>query len=822
MKSKKYIIAWLLTICHWAYSQQQYRMDVETQDGLVTSFLMSRVQDMTYNADHTFINLRGRNTFTQKIYRNADIASITWTEYNASPAGDGAGEFLLDEKHLEIVTPQYAIRFDAPAIDTDVKLTVTKRTGLPSPFEEGVTNMVAYDFDLEDVHELDGMVEIRLPIRISPKGIPIAAYYNEATGEWEPVNYRYNKATGEIVIKTSHLSTYAGFEVPEELTRLAKLTYMCLVEPANPVHEIMKAMTKLAYSDHPDAEAIETFGGEYSDISQLGLDFGFNALQSLGFGSEMLEDFSGVLGNLGTALSVWQICRDDYHDNKVQLGGNALKFVMTQLIGTMSNLCSSAIMKASMASVAIIDYSINKFATTAWSGRKDLYKSAYELYYSRGERGYRTAKQWYQELLPFFKRTDLNEEQVNALVENCVQRYINEFWNDEDIQSEYFTKAHDRFGFSYGGGLNKSIMDELSNELRGNLYNGVLVSVILAIKNKIEDDAYDLAESNMKKYVSEMNKGVMLSFSDSGLEDGKSKYAGCTVRFKELPSSIKDPEQWQCTLSDKGTGNIQYRIFPMADAEMKPEMEVVTDKDEVVLEFTLKGLRAGYTRETAENFIDLNDVDAETDIQEDVYSIVMNPTYVHLPLTVTGQVDEEEIIEVMEPSETDGIYYETWYQDMVDAFKALEDVEPDIEGNISYSKDGLQLTGSIDPQTKHGSGTFTLKTSYHNEILTVEQVKTLFSSLDNWMDYRQKTNLVNNLLMNGDMEHEVMGTFTVRKSGDKTKFAFTGKGTYKLSATAFNEVRNPKLVQTYLGDIEVTTTQVEQDGTVEIDVKLVR
>lgn len=822
MKSRIYIIALLLMACGHAYSQQQYRMDVETQDGQVTSYLMSRVQDLTYDQDYTFINLRGRSTYTQKIYRNADIASITWTEYNASPNAEGGGEFQLDEKHLEVVTPQYAIHFDAPAIDTEVKLTVTTPSGLPMPFEEGVSNMVAYNFELEGIHELDGTVEIRLPMRIGENHIPIAAYYNETTGEWEPVNYRYNAATGEIVIKTSHLSTYAGFEVSDKLTRYAKLTYLCLVEPANPIDEISKALFNLAYSDHPDAEAIETFGGQYSEASQLGLDFGFNAIQSLGFGSELLEDFSGVLGHLGVALSVWQICRDDFHDNKAQLAGNSMKLVMSQIVGTMSSFCSSAIMKASMASVAIIDYSINKFATTAWSGRKDIYKSAYDLYYSRGERGYRTAKQWYNELLPFFKRTDLTEEKVNALVENRVQRYINEFWDDPDIQTEYFTKAHERFGFSYGGGLNKDIMDELSNELRGNLYNGVLVSVILAIKNKLEDEAYDLADEHMKKYVSELNKSVMLSFSDSGLEDGKSQYAGCKVRFKNLPSAINDPENWQCILSDKGMGNILYRIFAMADAVLTPEIEIVSANDEVLLEFTLKDLKAGYTRETAENFIDLNDVEGETEIEEDVYSIVMDPTYAHLDLKLTGQVNDGEIIEVMEPSDTDGIYYENWYQDVVDAFKALEYIEPDINGNISYNKDGLQLTGSIDPQTKQGSGTFSINTSYHNEVMAIEQVKTIFSSLNNWMNYRTNTGMVNNLLMNGDIEHQIKGTFTVKQSGEKTKFTITGKGTYKLSATAFNEVRNPKLVQSYEGEIEVMTTQIENEGTVEIEVKLVR
>jgi hypothetical protein len=36
---------------------------------------------------------------------------------------------------------------------------------------------------------------------------------------------------------------------------------------------------------------------------------------------------------------------------------------------------------------------------------------------------------------------------------------------------------------------------------------------------------------------------------------------GPSLRFSELPSSIEDPEKWECKISEKGAARIQFRVL---------------------------------------------------------------------------------------------------------------------------------------------------------------------------------------------------------------------------------------------------------------------
>jgi len=561
-----------MAFCGMACAQKLYQMDVEMKDGSITRYIMSNVRDLKYEGDKTIINIKGANTYTQKILKNQDIASIAWDEYQGWITPTGTGSFEMDEQHLAVVTPDYSVAFDAPSIEGEKKLDVNRMENMaPMEIEEGISIKpeIAYDFYLDGQHELTATAEIRLPIRTKLGETPMAAYYNNDTKQWEPVNYYYDEGMGELVIKTSHLSTYAGFSVTNELTRNAKLLFLYLPNRNGVLGVLASQLSKIAYSDDPLATAIENYGSQYSEISQIGLDIGFNAVQSLGFSSEFLELFSEVLGHLGVALSVYQICRNDYQGNEAQLAGNTLKLCLGQVNYWAGKLFGNSLLSAAMASVAMIDYAINKFATEAWTGRKDLYKKGYDLYYARGSRGFRSSVDWFNELYPLFKRNDLTEQELNDLIDSKVNTYVRQFWSD-DIMSEYYTLANNGVTWTYLGGLSDALMDELSNEHRGNLYNGTLVSVFRAIKNRLENEAWEKADKEMEKYTNEVNKVCMLTFIDSGLEDGKSDYAGCTVRFKNLSENVKDPQLWQTTLNNEGKGSFQFRVFAMYDADVKP------------------------------------------------------------------------------------------------------------------------------------------------------------------------------------------------------------------------------------------------------------
>ena len=157
--------------------------------------------------------------------------SIVGTEPTA-PAAERSS-FKVDEQTSSVNMVNYSISFGPCAIPGEKTLTVNRIDNYKAPegLEDGVNYMTVYDFDLEGIHDLKGVVEIRFP---APKKC-FAAYLNEETGDWDPVLSYYDDKSKEMVIITDHLSTYSMFEVTDEHTRNAKLKYWDFqpIQPAN-------------------------------------------------------------------------------------------------------------------------------------------------------------------------------------------------------------------------------------------------------------------------------------------------------------------------------------------------------------------------------------------------------------------------------------------------------------------------------------------------------------------------------------------------------------------------------------------------------------
>jgi hypothetical protein len=123
------------------------------------------------------------------------------------------------------------------------------------------------------------------------------------------------------------------------------------------------------------------------------------------------------------------------------------------------------------------------------------------------------------------------------------------------------------------------------------------------------------AEKQMKKYAEFVNQIVTLKIVDSSYDandfSARSRFAGCTVRFKDLPKNIEDPENWQCVLDSKGEGKIKYTLAAAAYSNVAQTLEVVAaDEEKTVLgSFKLSDLNVGKTSQESEttkaNVIDL-------------------------------------------------------------------------------------------------------------------------------------------------------------------------------------------------------------------------
>jgi len=167
-----------------------------------------------------------------------------------------------------------------------------------------------------------------------------------------------------------------------------------------------------------------------------------------------------------------------------------------------------------------------------------------------------------------------------------------------------------------------------------------------------------------------------------------------------------------------------------------------------------------------------------------------------------------------ETEPTDGIYIEDWTEDITNVMKEVNAL-PNEVGIVSYNKDGLSMNGIYKKETNEGEGTFSLSTSYHKEVMNMTDVEKNFSTMEAWIQYLIKNNGVYNLTMDGDIKHDIEGTFTIQKKGNSYVYTFKGEGAFELNVTALSQIINPPHLNDYTGStepLEIKTTNVQRTG----------
>ncbi len=109
---------------------------------------------------------------------------------------EGAEIFELNDSTLTVNAQKCSISFDPTTIDGDVQVCVRNSVLLPRPME-GVTGGIGIDISMLNdsgrVHELSGVATITIPFSVPANESVGAAYFNEQTGEWEPVYMEYDR-----------------------------------------------------------------------------------------------------------------------------------------------------------------------------------------------------------------------------------------------------------------------------------------------------------------------------------------------------------------------------------------------------------------------------------------------------------------------------------------------------------------------------------------------------------------------------------------------------------------------------------------------------
>ena len=807
---------------------------------------VSQVADMRIAQDSgqhdVVVKLRGgRDDLTSNV---ALVDSITWMN---GFVYENAEVFELNDSTLTAEGQKCSVTFDPTVISSDVQLCI--RNGVLTPHViEGVTRGLGIDVSLSNgVHDLMGTATITIPYSLADGEKAHAAYFNEETGEWDPVLACYDEQKEAVVITTDHLSYFSVF------TTLAADTWHSALEidydmtPGSfNLTESLEQLYKIVSNKDPEEGAVQAWRDDYGFWQSLGIDGGYNLVSSLGFTTDGIGELMNVVGYVGTYATILDAVNAAVQGDDIGVASNTLKSILSITSAQVSSVIGTSVMSAGMGLSAFIGVALEKLGTKVQASIKDHLRKAYNLYYSEAGRSlvgpqygskFRNTQEWFEYFYPAFSKR-MTQFSLQSYIEQSVRRYTEAYWEEPtDVFTMCMAEVDSRTMTSYQYPY-ESIQKQISEEYYTELLNGQLVSVFEAIKNKLAAKAAKEYKAKVRDYMKWMNSNVGLNIIDSSCgEDETSQYAGWTIRLSNIPDSIKDPKNWQKTIGKDGKAKLgAFTRYALIRGKVKSQLTLVDPEGEerATYDFEIPG----GTGLVVVN-IDLDSGGQAIEGQGKNYDIKMEPDSVLLPrLKVYGYGivscwgPEPELIDELElevEGQAYGAYFEDWYQDIVDAFKANDGVMPSLTGEINSNIGGLEMKGSFDTGTNTGSGTFKLNTSYHNVRASAEDVIHFFSDIANWSD--DDITLLWNLLMEGDISHKAEGTFTVSMEGGKYVYRFTGKGIYQLDGTYFTEVKNPgwytKMTAetdcpvTWVNPVtEVVTDDFQQQGNVSIEYRL--
>lgn len=602
---------------------------------------VNEIKSMEVSDDgkQVIIKRNGKEDLTTSV---TAIDSIAWMP---GFVYENAEIFDINENNLTVEAQKCKVRFDPTVIDGDVQLCVRNSVLTPKIMEDVVSGFTI-DLSLSDGrHELSGTVDITVPMTYNPERQAGVAYFNEETGEWEPVYFEQNKETGAITLSTNHLSAYAIFEVAHTNTRYTKLNIFEEVPQLYILNEACKKLLNIMSSDDPEVEMKWQYKSEMSLWQSAGLDVLYNAANGtleavLGYKpfAEEIDNAVTAMGYLGTALNILDVARADLKGDDVGVAAGTLNTILSHVTGQMASAIGTPIMSVSMAGVAAIGIALNKFGEKVAQSKLDFFRLAYSIYYGK-EGYYRTAKDWYNYFYPAFEKGGMTADQLNAYLEQSVRNYCYKFWEDDDERAFCIAEAESRassMGISTWQWETESLRQQISDEYYSELMHGVLVSVFQAIRNHMKVEAYNRYASAAKSVAALVNRQIGLQILDKSVKEGeKSKYAGYTIRFSYMPESLLSDEYLNRTINEQGRCKIGYFTeYALILNDMPTRLTLIDPKGKEVADYPFQIANKKGTQ-VIEIDLSTGGVEVENPKLEGL-ELQYDPAVVTLPVTYSG------------------------------------------------------------------------------------------------------------------------------------------------------------------------------------------
>lgn len=762
----------------------------------------------------------GEATVTLKVNGRVDlktpVSNIDSIIFAPGFVYEGAEIFELNDSTLTVNAQKCSISFDPTTIDGDVQVCVRNSVLLPRPME-GVTGGIGIDISMLNdsgrVHELSGVATITIPFSVPANESVGAAYFNEETGEWEPVYMEYDRNAGVATILTDHLSHYAFVSVMNENT---KNEIFEAIKGEIPIlhawDEATKKLLDILASDDPEIEQKFQYKNEMSLWQSIGLDGFYNGAIAIAdplfnFKPKALDDAVTIMGHIGTAITVLDVVRADLHGDQIGVASGTLKVIMARTGGVAATAIGTPIMAASMCMVAFIGVALDKFGTYIQDIKMDYFRRAYRYYYSlegyeanraltkfkydaqgkeKPHAYYRTAKDWYDYFYPVFTRTDMDADQLMRYIEHSVRMYCDQYWEENFEVQDYCMMIAQQSGWNRPAQeLTDAQEQQISDELFADLMNGELVSVFTALRKKQIVQAHNSAISKINNMAKMMNKKVGFLIVDSSVKEGQSSsFAGWSIGFPVLNENIADPDKWRKTIGNDGkvalgwftTYALVRNLVPFKITLFNRAGEAVKD-----FEFELDGAAEKKT---------IN-IDLATQGVKVVNKHLDDLHLTYKPETVSfyfAGIDMDDIYrdplngEVVYMDEKTNRYQNRvrWCTEVERFFNNHDFITVDTTGNFTIGDD---IAGKFVGDS--ASGTFIINTDYKFFIQTAQQYLNMWNNPQTDKLDRIK------ILLNGSCKHQIACTYKIKRkqAGDHEEYdvTYTGQGAFDMTARHINK-----------------------------------
>ncbi len=549
------------------------------------------------------------------------------------------GSAVLTQDKTEATIGGIGVGFSPGTISKKSTVTVSSVSGVSAP--KNSSGGKAYDFSLKG-SKIDAgkdVVKLEIPLTVPEGKTPVAAYFNESTGKYEPMLCDYRD--GKVEILTDHFSIYyAGLRdiytgadpylENEGTTKEYASGFYSLPKMSGGPESLGKSLAEAIQNDKPtfdmtvfaagmlndlfpakiisdsNMEKVRAAKAEFDNDPMFWISDVFLGLTDLFGQMAGYESIDETMGDLFGKIAPSELITgigfvNGYLGALKEARDGDKNYAAMQAcftgISTTQSIWAGGTLSLSAAGfvTAVVSYSLTRLYGQMIEDKEKAWKAVYDKYYKTEKK--RSVYAWKDIFLKCIEGKTQTE--AVELLEKEVDDWARAFFKQD--YAWLFSWYHELIP---DGGLNKTLFrDKFTDEAltekivqtaKNEIYNGPLKDCWDWYMIKCEREAQKKALELAAQMVAPMKKTATIQFYD-GKAGKTSNMAGYTVRLKEVPQGITDKANTETVLDKKGTGKISFTLWTWMKYGFKPIVEVVDKKGGVVntveFKWNLKGTK---------------------------------------------------------------------------------------------------------------------------------------------------------------------------------------------------------------------------------------